>query len=141
MFDVRYYFCRQGSENIYAMTKETFRLAYDPDTKIAVFKAKDEMTKNHKESNNPVVTGFMPQMLNPDGTVNKLCSVRSYENYIAKLSEKCQFLWQTANDGAYLKGSPVWYKNKRIGENTIGQFMTELCKHVPTGKKIYQPLF
>ena len=136
MFNVRYYFCRRGSENIHDMTKETFRLAFDKETKIAyLFKAKDEMTKNHQESDNPVITGFMPQLLNVDGTVNKLCPIRSYENYLGHLFEKCPFLWQTPNDGAFQKGNTIWYKNKRVGENTIGQFMTELCKHVPTSKK------
>ena len=60
-FDIRYYFCRRGSENIYEMAKDTFQLAFDTETKIAyVYKSKDEMTKNHQETNNPIVTGFMP---------------------------------------------------------------------------------
>ena len=135
-FDIRYYFCRRGSENIYSMTKETFRLAYDSTTKIAyVLKAKDEMTKNHQESDNPVVTGFMPQILNADGTVNRLCPVRSYENYLGHLNEKCNSLWQTPNDAAFQKGFQVWYKNKRIGEHTLGSFMTELSKHITLQKK------
>ena len=118
------------------MTKETFRLSYDAQTKIAyVLKVKDEMTKNLQEFDNPVVTGFMPQILNPDGTVNKLCPVRSYENYLGHLNEKCPFLWQTPNDAAFEKGENIWYKNKRIGENTLGQFMTELSKNVVMQKK------
>ena len=138
MFDVRYYFCRHGSENIYSMTKEMFKLAFDTEIKIAyVYKAKDEMTKNHQECDNPVVTGFMPQMLNADGTVNKLCPVRSYENYVVRLSEICPFLWQTPNDAAFQKGQHFWYKNKRIGGNTLGQFLTDLCKDIPELKKKY----
>ena len=73
-FDVRYYFCRCGSENMYEMMKDTFKLGYDTQTKMSyAFKAKDEMTKNHQESDNPIVSGYMPQILNPDGSVNKLC--------------------------------------------------------------------
>ena len=130
-FDICYYFCRRGSENIYAMTKETFRLAYDTSTKISyILKSKDEMTKNHQESDSSIITGFMPQILNANGTVNKLCPVRSYENYLGHLNEQCPYLWQAANDAAFKKGEQIWYKNKRIGENTLGQFMTELSKHV-----------
>ena len=34
-FDVRYYFCRQGVENIYDMTQDTFELGYDVDTGLS----------------------------------------------------------------------------------------------------------
>ena len=70
--------------------KDTFHLTYDNATKIAyVLKKCDEMTKNHQESNNPIVTGFMPQILNLDGIVYH---VHSYENYTAHLNEKCDYL-------------------------------------------------
>ena len=77
----------------------------------------------------------MPQILNEDGSVSKMCLVRSYENYIAHLNERCPFLWQTPNDAAYKKGEAVWYKNKRLGEGNLGAFMTELCKHVTLKNK------
>ena len=138
MFGIRYYFCRCANENVYCMTKETFRLAYDTTTKIAyVLKVQDEMTKNHQESDNPIVTGFMPQMLTSNGTVHKLCPVRSYENYLAHLCEQCPYLWQTPNDSAYKRGLNVWFKNKRIGENTLGAFMTELSKDIKGLSKKY----
>ena len=121
---------------MYEMTKETFKLGYNTQTKMAfVFKAKDEMTKNHQESDNPIVSGYMPQILSPDGTVSKLCPVRSYKNYLAHLNEKCEYLWQTANPAAYEKGNPVWYKNKRVGENTLGSFVSDICTLVKSSKK------
>ena len=110
------------------MKKDTFQLDYDHDTKIAcVFKSKDEMTKNHQETKNPIVTGFMPQILNSDGTVNRMCPVHSFENYLNHLNEKNEFLWQMPNQVAFDKGNPVWYKNKRVRENTLGTFMSDLC--------------
>ena len=73
MFDIRYYFCRRGGENMHEMTKKTFELKYDQDTKIAyVEKVQDELTKNHREANNEVVTGFMPQILTDNGTPHKV---------------------------------------------------------------------
>ena len=129
-FDIRYYFCRRGCENIYDMTKSTFALAMNPETGIAyVFKCQDEMQKNHKEANNPIITGFMPQILdNITGSPHKMCPVRSYKNYIGHLNERCQYLWQTPNPAAFKRGDPVWYKNKRVGENKISCYMTELSK-------------
>ena len=53
MFDIRYYMCRRGGENIKDMTKETFQLCFDNETKISyVKKVLDEMTKNHQECDN-----------------------------------------------------------------------------------------
>lgn len=48
MWDIRYFFCRHGGENIEDMTKETFELKYDVDTCMTyVKKVKDELDKNH----------------------------------------------------------------------------------------------
>ena len=68
----------------------------------------------------------MPSILNSDWAVSKLCPIRSYEKYIHYLNEQYKYLWQTPKYVAYEKGETIWYKKKRIGENTFGQFMTEL---------------
>ena len=84
-----------GGENIYDMNVHTFELQYDTTTGISyVKKVIDEMTKNHREKDNELITGFMPQMRNPDGTAAKLCPVRSFENYINALDKRVDFLWQ-----------------------------------------------
>ena len=75
-FDVRYYLLKRGQENVINMQKDTFNLVYDSETKITyVKKVKDELTKNHKEVNSEITTGFMPQMLKEDGTPHKMCPV------------------------------------------------------------------
>ena len=135
-FDVRYYLCRCGCENIYNMKKDTFALEFNPETGMSyVYKRRDEQQKNHKETNNPIITGFMPQMLDGNGHPHKLCPVRSYENYINALCEKCEFLWQTPNDAAYERGEPNWYKNMRVGENKLGVFMQEISTFVGLSTK------
>ena len=40
-FDLRYYFCKRGEENFYSMTKDTFELKFDTETKIA-YKCQEE---------------------------------------------------------------------------------------------------
>ena len=88
MFDIRYYFCRRGGENIHDMSVHTFELKYDTNTRITyVKKVVDEMTKNHCEKDSELITGFMPQMKNIDRTIAKLCPVRSYENYVIALDK------------------------------------------------------
>lgn len=129
MFDIRYYFCRRGGENIEDMTKSTFQLHYDVETKITyVKKVKDEMTKNHKENDNEIVTGFMPQLLGPDGNPHKMCPVRTFENYIGYLHPDLDLLWQhpkekipTGNKNPY-----IWYDKRAVGHNPIDSFMSDL---------------
>ena len=46
------------------MDKTTFSLQYDPELQIAyIKKVKDEMTKNHRDKDTEITTGFMPQVL------------------------------------------------------------------------------
>ena len=44
-------------------------------------------------SNQELVRGVIPLFKNPDGTVAKMCPVRSFENYINTLDTSINFLW------------------------------------------------
>ncbi|KAH3751744.1 hypothetical protein DPMN_186313 [Dreissena polymorpha] len=60
--DVRLFFCRRGVENMHSMTKNTFAISKDAKTGLRyVFKATDEMTKNHRETDREEVSGFMTE--------------------------------------------------------------------------------
>ena len=126
-FDVRYFFCQRGSENIYNMKRDTFELGYIQETGMSyVFKAKDEKQKNHKEYHNPIITGYMPQLLDDTGRPHKLCPVRSFENYTFTLNKDVEYLWQTPNDAAFNRGEPKCFKKGRVGEGKLGMFMQEI---------------
>ena len=95
MFDIRYYFCRRGTENFQSFTKQTFQLAYDTEMGISyIKKIQDEISKNHHEAGQEVITGFMPQLLNSKERPHKLCPVRSFENYIEHLNPNINSSWQ-----------------------------------------------
>ena len=47
IFYVIYFFCRRGRENLYPMTKETFKLVTNPDGSEYVIQQTDEIDKNH----------------------------------------------------------------------------------------------
>ena len=130
-FDIRYYFCRRGGENIYDMKKNTFELDFDTDTRIAfVKKVTDEIQKNHQEGNSEIITGFMPQIIDPaTGNPHKMCPVLSFELYINRLHPDNEFLWQRS-----LKKKPdnimaPWYSNERVGHNPLDNFMSTLGKN------------
>ena len=128
MFDVRYNMCRRGGENYLKMTRDTFKLCYDQKTGIAfVRKIEDEHTKNHNDNDNmEIITGFMPQIVDSNGRPHKLCPVRSFENYINALNEKCTGLWQKDSPANFKKGQFPWYENLTIGKNPIATFMSKL---------------
>lgn len=127
MWDVRYFFCRCGGENIEDMTKDTVKLEYDVESKMAyVKKVKDELDKNHHESDTEIVTGFMPQLLTASGKVHKMCPVRSFENYIAHLNPGSEWLWQQARKKISHVHHQIWYEKRPIGHNPIDSFMSRL---------------
>ena len=66
---------------------------------------------------------------------SKLCPVRSYENYTFSLNEDMEHLWQTANDAAYNRGDPKWFKKLRVGDSKLGVFMQEISALCELSKK------
>ena len=114
--------CRRGGENIETMNKETFKLKYDSELQMAyVQKVQDEQTKNHQESNTEIITGFIPQLLDVDGSVHRLCPVRSFENYLNVLNPRCDALWQQPKNKIPAEGP--WYNAQPVGHNPIEKFM------------------
>lgn len=47
LFNIIYFFCRRGRQNIYNFTQDHFQLAVDPDGTEYVYQAIDELDKNH----------------------------------------------------------------------------------------------
>ena len=47
IFYIIYYFCHRGRENLYQMTKDTFKLVVEPDGTECLIQEIDEMDKNH----------------------------------------------------------------------------------------------
>ena len=72
-FDMCFYFCRTGCENMNKMLKTDFEVRVNTKTdEEFIIKIFDELTKNHKEQEN-IVSGIMA----PNPT-DPLCSVQSF---------------------------------------------------------------
>ena len=128
MFNIRYYFCHRGTENFQGFIKDMFSLAFDSETGITyIRKVQDEMSKNHHETYQEIVTGFMPQLLNADGCPHKIRRARSFENYLSHLNPNIDSLWQRPLK--YIpKKSDAWYAAAVLGHNPIEKFMGNLSK-------------
>ena len=114
------------------MKKTTFEVKhnyqYDYDY---VIKIEDEATKNHRETDQPVLTNFMPE-----NKTDTMCPVRSFKMYIEHLNPKNPFLWQTPNPNiTNEEATKVWYTRQHIGKNTLGSFMSELSKNVKLSRR------
>ena len=133
-FDIRYYFARRGGENIYDMTKSTFKCITDRETGVSyVTRAEDEATKNHKEGDNAIISGYMPELPG-----SKYCPVQSFMTYIISLDKRVNHLWQKANRKIFpADGKGTWYGPRRLGKNTMNSFMTELAKDCGLGHLKY----
>ena len=119
---------RRESENIEIMTKDTFKLEYDTEIQMAyVKKVQDEVTKNHQELNSEIITGFMPEIIDPTtGIPHRLCQVRSFENYIGKLNPVSNMLWQQPLKN--YANCNTWYSTQHYGHNTLEKFMRKLSE-------------
>ena len=118
------------------MTKNTFQLEYDPETKMSyVRKIVDEIQKNHQETNEEIITGFMPQMIQPNGMPHKLCPVRAFENYLGKLNPNSDKLWQRPLRKLPKDPSLPWYQKENIGHNTHEKFMSKISEDLNLSKR------
>ena len=128
-FDIRYYFCRRGGENMVDMTKETFSVQTDPDSGLRyVVKAKDELTKNHRENDNESFSGYMPESQG-----NPRCPVSSYEKYISKLNSDLERPWQRPKL-LVNESDDVWYCNQPVGAKKLSSFMKDLSTECQLSK-------
>ena len=92
-------------------------------------KVQDEGTKNHQEVNSEIITAFMPQIIDPTtGNPHKLCPVRSFENYIGKLSKDSNMLWQQPLKN--INRRDTWYLSQHYGHNTLDKFMRRISEKI-----------
>ena len=108
------------------MTKSTFALKKDPDTGVNyIAKVVDEETKNHKETDQDIITGFMPEIPNC-----KMCPVQSYLTYYMSLSPECDSLWQSPKFTDFPANPRIrtYYGPTPTGHNTLESFVTKIAK-------------
>ena len=56
------------------------------------------------------------------------CPVESLRLYLSKLNPQDPLSFQRPRTGKNVLNEPIWYCNKRIGENKIAGFMKEISK-------------
>ena len=113
------------------MTKNTFRVVTENGFTF-VEKIEDEETKNHKETDNEIITAFMPEIKN-----SNMCPVLSFTTYVSALHPDSNKLFQSVKYKAFKANEKIWYGPGPVGQNTLDSFITKLTDNMGLKDKGY----
>jgi len=117
-FEVMLYFCRRGRQNLRDLKKEDFRIGTDPDGVKYVYKAKDELTKNHRENDEAQET---QTMFASDGASCPVLSLISTQRM------DTSFKYDLPRPRKSIKPTDeIWYDNMVVGLRTLGDKMKRI---------------
>ena len=117
-FEVLFYLCRRGRENLRLLTKDSFKINDGEDGMRYVTLEKDELTKNHRVNDDQQEGGIMLET----GQVN--CPVASFILYLSYLNPKSEAFFQRPK--SYVPGCGPWYDNMVLGIKTLNTLMKKI---------------
>lgn len=120
-FEVMLFFCRRGRQNLRQLQKDDFHIGTDTAGVKYVYKAKDELTKNHRENDEAQETQAMFAIGGP------FCPVLAFEKYVSHLNPKNEYLFQRPSR-SFNPSNDKWYDNMVVGQRTLGDKMKTLSK-------------
>ena len=122
-----FHFGRRGREGWTEMRKDFFTISRKDDGSEIVECSKTEAIKN--------IPGGHRQC-DQDYRENQMCgeSVQILKFFLSKLNPKCDRLFQYPLN-SFLVSSNVWYANKPIGKNTLGQIMQRISEKSSLSKR------
>ena len=153
IFYIIYFFCQHGCENLYTMTKDTFKVEVEPAEELEyIVQSIDELDKNHgindtKPTNEgrmyadpgknysisiENMTVFIVEQLKVEHKTQnfkfltglEMCPVSTFKFYMSKLNPAVNFLWQKAKSGKLHYTDEVWYEPRIVGKDPLEWFMT-----------------
>ena len=117
-FDVMFYLCRRGEENLRELTKHSFKVKTASDGVKYIEKVRDELSKNHRLNHENEDGGVIT------ATGGDSCPVRAFELYISKLNPNAEALFQRSKK--IIPNSGPWYDCQAIGYHKISEFMKNI---------------
>ncbi|WAR06848.1 hypothetical protein MAR_016806, partial [Mya arenaria] len=108
-FEILYFLCRRGQENLKGMKKDTFAVAVNAAGRRYVY----QMQINCIFSNEPIGKGKMYEL---PGDVK--CPVASFEKYLSKQHPQIDWLLQRPLDSFVFDG-PIWYCMASLGKGKL----------------------
>ena len=117
-FDVMFFLCRRGQENLRELKKSNFLLKVDENDREFIEKCTDEMTKNRRQSDEAQEGGIIYETDFAD------CPVKSFKKYISVLNPKIEYLFQRPKPSTPFCGP--WFDAQVLGKNSLGNFMKQI---------------
>ena len=130
-FNIMYYFCRRGRENLRSMTKETFSVKKDAEGSEYLTQCIDEVDKNHGSEAKPDETIGEGRVYARENDPN--CPVAAFKKYLSKLSPDIDALWQRPLE-SFLDADETYYKAP-LGKNTLGSMMSTISRSCGLSQK------
>ena len=96
-FDITFFLCRRGRENLREMTTSTFAIAENSSGRRYLYQAVDEMDKNHRVANTEETVGEARMY----STSGPMCPIATWLKYLSKLQPDYSCLWQKSMRGLY----------------------------------------
>ncbi|KAJ8310884.1 LOW QUALITY PROTEIN: hypothetical protein KUTeg_012749 [Tegillarca granosa] len=110
-FDVMYFLCRRGQENLRQMNKSTFAVGVD--SRVA------------DTTNTPDDTIGEDVMYSRPNDV--MCPVYSFKKYLSKIHPQLEDLWQRPLD-SFEEDALVWYCKSPLGKNTLADMLKTISE-------------
>ena len=123
-FNIMYFLCRRGRQNLRKMTKYSHAVSTDATGRRYIHKTngKGEADKNHNENddtNDTTGEGVIYE------TGNDKCPVKCYLKYISLLNPHLDALWQRPRPSVTVCDR-IWYCNAPLGEKSLGDMLPNL---------------
>ena len=127
------YWCRRGREGQRNLKPTSFAFAVDEQGKRYVTMTHDETTKNHpgglQDRSSFEKTARMYE------TESETDGYRALSLYISKLNPKCEALFQQPRrDWSESVTYNIWYENRPLGVNSLGNMMKEISTKAKLSK-------
>ncbi|XP_062612357.1 uncharacterized protein LOC134274121 [Saccostrea cucullata] len=122
-FEIVYYFCNRGQENLRSFQKTDFSVRTDPEGKRYVCKVKHREEKNHRGDDLTDDQTNQARMYEMPG--NPRCPVNSFMKSIVKLNPDNPNLWQR-HKSSVSETQSVWFDNIPLGKNTLAAMMSTI---------------
>ncbi|XP_076080239.1 uncharacterized protein LOC143051094 [Mytilus galloprovincialis] len=131
-FDIMFYLCRRGQENLRSMTKNTFAIKTDSSGREYVHQQIDEYDKNHRDEASPDDTVGEARMYAREG--DPLCPVLSFKLYLEKLHPALNDFWQRKKDSFDITDT-TWYCKAPMGKNSLSVMMPEISEKAKLSRR------
>lgn len=130
-FEISLHFGRRGREGLYQLQKESFCFKTDDRGCEYVTIVHNECSKKNKGLDAKLKEKEQLLYAAPN---DPNCPVESLRLYLSKLNPQDPSFFQRPRTGKNVLNEPIWYCNKRVGENKIAGFMKEISKQAKLSK-------